>query len=235
MKIFFLEHDTLVQDDVIQHLDNCRLKVHVKKIQDEQAIFDEDVATLNTYKLFVLNLKNPTDPKIINFIRESGSIAPILLILEKDQDPKSFKPIYYLSYDHIIVKDFSPEEIVFSIYKLCGVWNNDIFFLDDYIYYDCRNSMFINKEEKILFGKKEAMLLKYLFLKSPSSLTCNEIISIVYENKVTSPESIRALVKQVRNKLPFKLIKTIKGEGYQILPTISTKKLKSNHKIKKEK
>ena len=216
MKIFFLEADVELQDSVISTLNACRLKIDIKKAQDEQELYDE-ASHIDTYKLFILNLKDPTDTKVINFIRKNGSIAPILLILEKDQDPKSFKTLYYLSYDHIIVKDFSPEEIIYSIYKLCDVWNNDTIFLDNCVYFDCRNGTLINKEEEILFGKKEALLLKYLFFKSPCILSCEEIISLVYENEVINQERIRSLVKQIRSKLPFDIIKTVKGHGYQIL------------------
>lgn len=218
MDIFFLEQDVKLQDAVVDSLNACRLKMNIKKVQNEQELFD-DTINISTYKLFILNLKDPIDPRTINFIRKKGSVAPILLVLEKDVNPKLFKTMYYLSYNHIIVKDFVPEEIVYSIYKLCGVWNNDIFFLDNCVYFDFRNEVFVNKEEMILFGKKEALLLKYLLLKSPSLISCDEIVSLVYENEVISQERIRSLVKQVRSKLPVDIITTVKGQGYQILPS----------------
>ena len=231
MKVFFLEPDIKLQNEIVECLDGYRLKMSIKKVQNEQEFFDE-APYLNTYDLLILNFKNPTDPKNMDFIRENGGLAPILLVLEHNQDPKSLKTIYYLSYDSIIIKDFSPDEIIYSIYKLCDVWNNDIFFLNNCIYFDFKNKMFINKEDKIPFGKKESLLLKYLFLKSPSVLTCEDITSIVYENGIISQERIRSLVKQVRSKLPFNIIKTIKGVGYKILPVIRKNITKLN-KIKK--
>ncbi|WP_024956008.1 helix-turn-helix domain-containing protein [Sulfurospirillum arcachonense] len=215
MKVFFLYSDVKVQNDVIECLDQKRLKINVRKSQNIQDLYDE-VDSLDTYNLFILYLENPIDARTMNFIRENGGLAPILLILNHDQDPSTFKTIYYLSYNDIIIKDFLIEEMVYRIYKLCNIWNNDVFFLPNGMYFDCKNAIFINKEEQILLGKKEASLLKYLFLKTPHVATWSEIVTYVYQNEIISQERIRSLVTQLRSKLPIKLIKTVKGQGYQI-------------------
>lgn len=229
MKVFFLEQDTKLQDEVEYYLNTLRLKMNIKKVQSEEELYN-DVKNIDTYKLFILNLKDPTNTKAMEFIRKNGSVAPILLILEKGIDSNIYKTLYYLSYNHVIAKDFVPEEIAYSIYKLCGIWNDDVFFLSNGVYFDSKKEMFIYKDESIIFGKKEALLLKYLFLKSPSLLSCEEINSLVYENEVISQERIRSLIKQVRKKLPFDIITTVKGEGYQILSSTKANINKVNPK-----
>lgn len=216
MKILLLEPDKLLRDAIELCLNQCRLKMYVKKIGTMKELFNE-VSSFANYSLFIINLKNPTDPKTIDFIRENGGLAPILLIMEPHVDSLLLKTVYYLAYDDIIIKEFTPEEMVYRIYKLCHIWNNNVFFLGNDINFDCKKGIFTFKEECILLGKKECKLLKYLILKSPGILTCDEIISFVYENEIVSQGSIRALVKQLRNKLPLDLIQTVKGSGYQIL------------------
>lgn len=219
MKIFVLESDKTLQDSIDTCLNNCRLKITIRKAYNKQELFDE-APHLEEYALFVLNLKNPADPRVMDFIRENGGYAPILLLLEPMEEPLMLKTLYYLGYNDVIIKPFYVEEIVFRIYKLCEIWNNDVFFLRNGMYFDCKQGMFITKDEPILLGRKESLLLKCLFLKSPHVVTWDEIISFVYHNEIITQERIRALVKQLRSKLPLDCIKTVNGKGYQILTTL---------------
>jgi len=115
------------------------------------------------------------------------------------------------------VKDFLPEEITFSIYKLCDIWNDNNFFIAKDVYFDVQNAKFVYHDHDILLGKKETLLLKHLFLKSSHIVSFNEIASYVYHDEIVSEERMRSLVRQLRSKIPFNLIETIKGEGYKII------------------
>ena len=157
MKIFVLESDKTLQNDIDTCLNNCRLKITIKKAYDKQELFDE-APHLEEYALFVLNLKNPADPRVLDFIRENGGYAPILLLLEPMEEPLMLKTLYYLGYNDVIIKPFYVEEMVFRIYKLCEIWNNDVFFLRNGMYFDCKQGMFITKDEPILLGRKESLL-----------------------------------------------------------------------------
>jgi len=215
MKIFFLDPDINLQHKIDTCLNQCRLKIDVKKTQNEHDIFDEE-PFLEEYSLFILNLKNPADTKILDFIRTNGKLAPVLLILESTLSPQIFQTLSSFSYDDIIIKNFTVEEIVYRIYKLCHIWNDTIFYITHDICFDFKKRMFIFHQEHIALGKKEALLLKCLFLKSHGVTSCDEIISFVYQNEIVSQERIRALIKQLRDKLPYDLIKTLHGKGYQI-------------------
>jgi len=219
VKVLFLEPDRALADSIDIFMNQLRLKMHMKKIQSEEDIIQEGSSLLN-YSLFILNLKNPTDPSILKFIRQTGNEAPILLILEKEVNPRMLQTLYYLSYDDLIVKDFTPEEIAFRIYKLCHIWNDDTFCLSKDVCFDFKNALFIHNEEKTFLGRKEALFLKYLLAKSPHVVSFEEIESYVYLNEVISQERVRSLVRQLRAKLlPFHLIETVKGEGYKIVNT----------------
>lgn len=127
MKVFLLEPDVTLADSIDTYLNQLRLKMKIKKVQKEEAIFAENALSLASYSLFILNLVNPMDTSIMHFIRKNGGEAPILLILESTLDPRTFKMLYYLSYEDMIVKNFTPQEIAFRIYKLCDIWNDDTF------------------------------------------------------------------------------------------------------------
>lgn len=220
MKVFLLEPDGEFADNIDTFLNQLRLKLKIKKVHKEEAIFEEDVALFPNYSLFILNLKNPMDPSIMHYIREHGGDAPILLIIEPTFDPQNFKTLYYLSYDDIIVKNFTPAEIAFRIYKLCDIWNDDTFFITKEIYFDFKHAKFVNHEEEIVLGRKEALLLKLLFVKCHHIVSSHEIEYYVYQDEAVSEERIRSLVRQLRSKLPHDLIETVKGEGYKIANTI---------------
>lgn len=215
MKIFILDPDIEVQNKIDTCLNQYRLKIDVKKAQTEQELFDEE-CFLEKYSLFILNLKNPTDTKVLDFIRTNGKLAPVLLLLDADVSSEIFYTLSSFAYNDVITKRSSAEEIVFRIYKLCNIWNDTAFYLGNDIYLDCKKRVLMCKKEEVLLGKKETLLLKCLFLKLHSVTTCEEIIAFVYENEIVSHERIRALMKQLRDKLPCDLIKTVHGRGYQI-------------------
>lgn len=215
MKVFLLEPDRELADNIDTYMNTLRLKMKIKKIQSEEELRQE-APLFSTYSLFILNLKDPTNPCVMKFIRENGGDAPILLILEPKVDHTLMKTLYYLSYNDVIVKDFIPEEIAFRIYKLCDIWNNDNFFLRKDIHFDFKHCKFVNKEQEIILGKKESLLLKILSMKTPYCASFIEIACYVYQDEVASEERIRSLVRQLRSKIPHDLIETVKGEGYKI-------------------
>lgn len=216
VKVFLLDPDGEFADSIDRYLNSLRLKMKIKKVKNEDALFEEDVSLFSTYSLFILNLKNPINPSVMNYLRRHRGEAPILLILESNFDPKNFKMLYYLSYDDIIIKPFTPQEIAFRIYKLCDIWNDDTFFVSKDLYFDFKHAKFVNHGVEIILGRKEALLLKLLFMKSNYVVSSNEIEYYVYQDEMVSEERIRSLVRQLRAKIPHDLIETIKGQGYRI-------------------
>lgn len=105
MKIFLLEPDVELQNRIETCLNLYRLKIRVKKVQHEEDIFTLSTP-LDEYALFILSLKNPTNPSVMHYLRNNGGTAPILLILERSFYPPELKTIYYLSYNDIIFKPF---------------------------------------------------------------------------------------------------------------------------------
>ncbi|MBE0496806.1 MAG: response regulator transcription factor [Campylobacterales bacterium] len=216
MKIFLLESDRALQERIEACLNRYRLRINVHKVHSEEALLDH-VGVLSEYALFALNLSNPLDPSLMHFLRNNGGDAPILLILEPTFDPPKLKTLYYHSYNDIIFKPFFPEEIMFRIYKLCDIWNDDKFFFSQETYFDCKHLQFIHGEEEITLGKKEALLLKFLLVKSPCVVSFADIVYYIYRGESVSEDCIRSLVRQLRGKIPLNFIETVKGEGYRVV------------------
>lgn len=84
------------------------------------------------------------------------------------------------------------------------------------VYFDFKHTKFVNHDVEIILGKKEALLLKLLFVKCHHVVSSHEIEYYVYQDEMASEERIRSLVRQLRAKIPHDLIETIKGQGYRI-------------------
>ncbi|MBS9782200.1 MAG: winged helix-turn-helix domain-containing protein [Arcobacter sp.] len=221
MKMLILEQDIDLANSIKEYLCSTRVRFDIKIIQNEEDFF-EDLEFLLSCSIFVLNLKNPKDTKIRDFIKENVREAPILLVLEKDAHGSIFKELYYLSYDNVIVKDFLPEEIAFYIYKLCDLWNNNVFLISNDVYFNYKIQSFYNKEKTIHLGKKEAKLLKLLCIRSPGTVSFRDINYYVYIDDMINEEKVRSLVRELRKKISMDLIKTKKGEGYHISQKINS-------------
>ncbi|AOO66128.1 winged helix-turn-helix domain-containing protein [Sulfurospirillum halorespirans] len=218
VNLLLLEPDQDFANRIIEGLNSTRTKFNVLHIHNMQEVYSHK-SHFNTIALFILNLANPLDVRIELFIRENGGYnAPILLLLEKALVSfELFRTLHYIDrYHDITIKDSLIEPVVHRIFKLCNIWNDDIFFISKSIYFDFKNSLFVFNESLIKLGKKETLLLKLLCIKSPHYVTHNEIAHFVYQDELTNNEKIRALIKIIRKKLPINLIESVKFHGYKI-------------------
>lgn len=214
MKALILETDTVLVDEMETWINSYRSKIELTKLTKESELFKEE-QNLGRYSLLILNLKDPLDKKVLRLIRDNTT-APVLLILDKCIDYEILKDIYYNSYNDIIIKDFCPQEMIFRIYKLCDLWNENNFYISKSDYFDFEKSIFIYDNDVIKLGPKESLLLKLLFIKKSNIVSVDKIIEYIYQNEVGVEERVRSLIRQLRAKLPIPLIKTVRGEGYMI-------------------
>ncbi|RXJ69543.1 transcriptional regulator [Halarcobacter ebronensis] len=215
MKILILEPDLELVKKIKFFINCYRSKIEIIAIKSEEELLQKE-DSFSQYALFILNLNDPLEKKILKKIRKYSNV-PILLVLEKNIDLELLKEIYYLSYDDIIIKDFSPYEMVFRVYKLCNIWNEENFYIAKNSYFNFKDSVFVYGNKSIKLGNKEALLLKFLFMKNSRAVSVEKIIEYVYQNEIVTNERVRSLVRQLRMKIPIPLIKTIKGEGYALI------------------
>jgi len=128
-------------------------------------------------------------------------------------------PIAYLS------KPFNREELrVFlkiAIHKInkntsTDINNKNLIILDHEFSYDPVNHILYCYNEIINLTKKENELL-VLFIKNKNNLLDYYIIeNTIWPNKETNNNTIRTLVKRLRQKLKHKFIETISSRGYKL-------------------
>lgn len=223
MKILILEPDKNFVERITEALNSTRTRFVITHVQNEQEVYAYK-SHFSSYNIFILNLSNPLDVRLERFIRENGGYnVPILLLLERAIVTfELYRTLHYIDrYHDITIKDDLIEPVIHRTFKLCNIWNDDMFFLSKEIYFDFRNFIFMHHESEIKLGKKETLLLKLLCIKSPHYATHNEIAHFVYQDDVISTEKIRALIKIIRQKLPIDLIASVKFCGYQIREGIS--------------
>jgi len=132
-------------------------------------------------------------------------------------------PIAYLS------KPFNREELrVFlkiALHKIkketsLDTGNKHHIILDDEFSYDQGNQTLYCCNEIINLTKKESELLELLIVNKNTLLDFYTIENAIWPDKETNNNTIRTLVKRLREKLKHKFIETVSSRGYQlIIPT----------------
>ena len=127
-------------------------------------------------------------------------------------------PVAYLS------KPFNQEELRVSLRlaqhrlsKASTPLQPHIIPLDDRFSYDLTNHLLYADEAPIHLTKKESELLELLIEHKNSLVDFYTIENTIWPDKFTSANSIRTLVKRLRQKLDHRLIETISSRGYQLV------------------
>jgi len=89
--------------------------------------------------------------------------------------------------------------------------------LSNAFYWDCTREHLVYKDEVIVLTKKERELLKLFLSDINRDFPYNMILLKLWgENSPVKQDSLKTLVKQLRKKLPFNIIKNIFAYGYRI-------------------
>jgi DNA-binding response OmpR family regulator len=89
--------------------------------------------------------------------------------------------------------------------------------LDDEFSYDPLNHTLYCCHEIIHLTKKESVFLKLLIENKNSLVDLYTIENTIWPDKPTNANTIRTLVKRLRQKLKHKLIETISSRGYRLV------------------
>ncbi len=167
------------------------------------------------YSCYVLdiNVPNIDGVEILKNIREYFPNVPVIIIsstIELD----IIKDAYELGCDDYIKKPFFIDELIIKIKKLCNIDKN-IIKIDELFSYNTKEHSLYKEGKKVELSKKEKLLLELFINYNGKLVTYERIESFVWEGELTTIDSIRALVKRVRKKLPPNCIKTEVNQGYR--------------------
>ncbi len=210
MKILLLEDNKRLNNTITK-----RLKIECFEVDsffDGSKAFEAVGKGYNCYVLDI-NVPNINGVKILKNIREYFPNVPIIII-SSTVELDIIKNAYNTGCDDYIKKPFFIDELIIKIKKLCNIDKNIIKIDEHYVFNTKENSLL--KDNKIIeLSKKEKLLLELFINYKDKLVTYERIESFVWEGELTTIDSIRALVKRVRKKLPPNCIKTEVNEGYR--------------------
>jgi len=198
MKILLLEDDIALNRAIkkVTELDGHLTTSYF----DGQDVLD----SLNDkYDLYILdiNVPNINGLELLNLIYEKNHRSKVIII-SANTDINSLQEAYRLGCVDYLKKPFHLEELRIKISKL---------------YSDIQGLLDAVKLKKNLtLTKKEKLLLSLLLRNKNLVVTYEMIESSVYNEKGMSMDSLRALIKRLRNKLLDDTIENILEEGYRL-------------------
>jgi DNA-binding response OmpR family regulator len=131
----------------------------------------------------------------------------------------NLNPVAYLS------KPFNREELrVFLKIAFHKIEKNTLFHiceqgfvvLDDEFSYNLEKSLLYCCNENINLTKKESDLLRLLMENRNNLVSYYSIENIIWPDKSANTNTIRTLVKRLRQKLKHKFIETVSSRGYKL-------------------
>ncbi|HEO98166.1 MAG: response regulator [Campylobacterales bacterium] len=95
-------------------------------------------------------------------------------------------------------------------------FDNEQIILDHEFSYDLANKTLYCCNEIINLTKKENALLTLLIQNKNNLVDFYTIANQIWPDKFTTDNTIRTLIKRLRQKLKYKFIQTVSGEGYRL-------------------
>lgn len=212
MKILVLEDNLRLLRTIKIGLQNENFKVDTFT-DGEEALN----ALANGYSCFIFDINVPSlsGLNVLEYLRMHYKDIPAIII-SSDVGLEKIKRSYEFGCNDYIKKPFFVYELVQKIKNLCKS-DSKIIFLGEGVTFDYKNNILLHENEEIKLSKKEMLFLELLGKKLNKTYTYYEIEEYVWEGKPTTEGNIRALVKRLRLKIPYKAIHVIKGVGYSLI------------------
>jgi DNA-binding response OmpR family regulator len=219
MKILLSEHDPAIYTIITKELASKGYTVDVfEKVHHALASID------NGYALFILELAHESAETLLMLksIKDYYPSTPVIMLYLGDAlNSETLKKAYIYGCDDVLKKPFLMDELEIKMTKLLHI-RDDIVMLTPQCSFDFSTGMLREGSEKHYFSKKEKRLFTLLFSHKESVVSFETIRAMVWEGESVTLESIRSLMRRVRQKIPFPCIQTIVDTGYILkLPTLN--------------
>lgn len=219
MKILLLENNFYIHTAIIKKLSAKGYKIDAF-VDEKEALQSIDEG----YTCFILSLNAHASQsmEILQKIRAYYPETPVIMMnLHKECELKLLKNAYMYGCSDFIKKPFSMDELEVKIEKLCHI-RNDVVRLNAKCQFNFRTNMLqIGTTEKH-FSRKESLLFNILFTNKNTLVSFETIKSVVWEGEGASLDSIRSLIRRLRQKIPYDCIDTIVDAGYIFRYNVTT-------------
>jgi len=209
MKILLLEDNQKLNNSIVKRL---TLKGYrVDAFEDGEVAYE---SMDEGYHCFVLDINVPSinGVELLKRIREYYDEVPVIII-SATVELDVIRDAYGFGCDDFIKKPFFIDELEIKIAKLCNIDHAVLHFGKDGTF-EYKTSLFTRGGKTHHLSKKERLLIN-LFLTHPEQvISFDTIQNYVWEGNVVSMDSIRSLVRRVRNLFGDDSIQTVIGTGY---------------------
>jgi len=219
MRILVIEDEADIADTIKIYLEKQGYAVDVK--YEGNAGFS--ALKLNQYDccLLDLNLPGKDGMEIINDIRESGNIVPVIMLTARSQIYDKLDGFKHGADDYM-TKPFHLAEVVARIEAVIRRFSDNkshSLYLEDYEIIPTQNRV-IKGDKMMDLSTKEMRLLEYLVRNQNRIIAAEELLEHVWYDSVDLfSDTVKTHIKTLRKKIDpnKKIIKTVKGKGYGIL------------------
>ncbi|NBP55520.1 DNA-binding response regulator [bacterium] len=219
MRILVIEDEADIADTIKIYLEKQGYAVDVK--YEGNAGFS--ALKLNQYDccLLDLNLPGKDGMEIINDIRESGNIVPVIMLTARSQIYDKLDGFKHGADDYM-TKPFHLAEVVARIEAVIRRFSDNkshSLYLEDYEIIPTQNRV-IKGDKMMDLSTKEMRLLEYLVRNQNRIIAAEELLEHVWDDSVDLfSDTVKTHIKTLRKKIDpnKKIIKTVKGKGYGIL------------------
>lgn len=223
----FLKQNILIIEDDLETLEIM--------IEIFESIFSNVYSAVNGYEainffqnyridviLCDINIPKLNGLAVIDKIREMNYSVPIIII-SAYSDKETLLKALNSSIQGYIIKPITTDKVKNILEKIYYHQNhefiNNKIKLNDSISLELLNSQIIINNEIIKLTNKEKIFLKLLFDKKGSVVTYESIEQIVWddEDRIMTGMSLRTLVKNIRKKLSYNLLRNVPKVGYRLM------------------
>jgi DNA-binding response OmpR family regulator len=153
----------------------------------------------------------------IEEIRKYNYSLPIIIISSFSDEEYLLKALNY-NIQGYLLKPLDIDILENALVKIYNLKNSNSFEIAPDLEYDYENLQLIYNETKISLTYKENELLNILINKKGNVVLYNELEYELWEknNEIMSFDSLRTLVRKLRNKIPIDIVKNVSKKGYKI-------------------
>lgn len=231
MKILLFEPDTFMCKSISKQLLSKGYTVDT---------FEEINHALNAidngYSFFMIEMSHaPTQSlDMLKSIKDYYPSTPIMMLYFGEFfDISALKKAYMYGCDDVLKKPFLMDELETKMSKLLNIRHDSVTFAPKCSFNFSTGLLSVGAFKKY-FSKKEKRLFSLLFSHKESVVSFETIKAMVWEGESVSLESIRSLIRRLRQKIPFHCIETIVDTGYSLkLNTLNLNNviMKKNHTL----
>jgi len=213
--ILYVEDDTISVDAIMDYLDLLFSKVYFA----ENGMQAYDVYEKNSPDIILTDIDMPelNGIDLIKKIRKKNRDVHII-ILSAYTDTEYFIEAVELGLVKYIVKPFVGEKFLQALEKIMNEQPKQ-FFIGENCNYDYEKKVVTYDDKEYKLTKKEISLMELLIQRKEKLVSFDEIESIVWSdyNDMMTSETLRTLVKKLRQKLPKDKLKNLAGMGYKLI------------------